>query len=215
MTVRISLAITSLALVSLTACSKTGTSSLRQQVDRDETVGADGSGTQREDAGFSSFLDAALIDSGDVDASAVRVGSEPYSCGAPEQGLMPVDCTAFGDESAGCVFSNHCACTESDGYKCEGSHDNSGPECEPGVVCVVKREDVPQNRVGSLPTSCGDPAFRSRKSIDCTRYGDLDAVCVFGDHCMCSVDKGFECQQTFSDDIVRECEPGAYCVPKS
>ena len=204
-----------LALFSLTACLETGTSSLREQGEQDATVFTDDGGAQREDAGRASILDASIGDSGLVDAATGRVGSESNSCGAPQQGLTPIDCTEFGDENAGCEFSNHCACTESEGYKCEGSHDNSGPECEPGVVCVAKREDVPENRVGSLPTSCGDPAFEGRKSIDCTRYGDVNAFCVFGDHCACSIEEGFECQRTFGPGIDRECEPGAYCVPKS
>ena len=66
-----------------------------------------------------------------VPAEPVRVGSDPSSCGAEQQGLTPVDCTAGGDENAFCVFSNHCACSE--GYVCEISE--APGECEPGEGC--------------------------------------------------------------------------------
>ncbi len=60
-------------------------------------------------------------------------GAHPWSCGAPGQELEPVDCTAFGDAAAACVFSNHCMCSE--GFVCEDEMGRGG-ECAPGNRCV-------------------------------------------------------------------------------
>ena len=60
-------------------------------------------------------------------------GAHPWSCGAPDQELDPVDCTAFGDAGAQCVFSNHCMCSE--GFVCENEMGRGG-ECAPGNRCV-------------------------------------------------------------------------------
>ncbi len=64
------------------------------------------------------------------------VGHTATSCGAASQGLVPVDCTAFGDENAFCVYSNHCACSE--GFECETAVNNAwgNDECDPGIVCI-------------------------------------------------------------------------------
>lgn len=45
---------------------------------------------------------------------------------------------------------------------------------------------------------------------DCKSKGDINAVCVFGHHCMCSTDEGFECA---SDPANKECQPEILCVP--
>lgn len=139
-------------------------------------------------------------------------GTTATSCGAEDQGLVPVDCTAFGDVNAGCVFSNHCACSANDGFKCEGAADGTGSECGPGVVCVPHTAAVSEGEVGSVPTSCGAPG-QGVVPIDCTKYGDVNATCVFSNHCMCSVDDGFVCEtpSDLSGDL--ECDPGVYCVP--
>ena len=64
-----------------------------------------------------------------------QVGSTAESCGSPGQGLSPVDCTAYGDQEAYCVFSNHCACGP--GYECETPLDASSQnECAPASSCV-------------------------------------------------------------------------------
>ena len=62
-----------------------------------------------------------------------QVGQVATSCGAADQGLTPIDCTAHGDTTAFCVFGNHCSC--SDGFVCErpGFVD---PECDAGASCV-------------------------------------------------------------------------------
>lgn len=45
-----------------------------------------------------------------------------------------VDCTAYGDIRATCVFSNHCFCNE--GFTCEGGQTWMGAECHPRASCV-------------------------------------------------------------------------------
>ena len=64
------------------------------------------------------------------------VGSVPSSCGSPSQDLEPVDCTENGDANAQCVFSNHCMCSEADGFECETPGDVVSAECASGSSCV-------------------------------------------------------------------------------
>jgi len=67
----------------------------------------------------------------------VMIGSDPTSCGAPGQGLEPIDCTEHGDTNAQCVFSNHCFCTADDGFECEQRRDGlTVEECAEGSTCV-------------------------------------------------------------------------------
>ena len=128
------------------------------------------------------------------------VGSVPTSCGSPGQGLTPVDCTREGDESAQCVFSNHCLCAE--GFSCQQQTQWPGtPECDPGAICI------PNDRVGSFYASCGSPDA-GMTPVDCRAGGDREAYCVFGDHCACS--DGFVCANT---DRPGECDPGETCQP--
>ena len=161
------------------------------------------------DAGSSDTTDAAALDSGPLRA----VGSTPSACGSEN----PVDCTEFGDSNATCIDSSRCACSVDEDFKCEGASDENGAECAVGVVCVVKRQDISERRVGNAPSSCGDPINQELIPIDCTRYGDLMAACVFGNHCMCSIENGFRCQVIEGANPPvpgdRECAPGAYCIP--
>ena len=160
------------------------------------------------DAGVSETSDAASVDAGVI----APPGSGPSSCGSER----PVDCSEFGDRDAICVDSSHCSCSLDDNYKCEGASDENGAECAPGVVCVVRRGDVVPSMVGNSSTSCGDPEGQGLIPIDCTRYGDLNAGCVFGNHCMCRLDQGFECANSdvqAGTSEVQECSPGVYCVP--
>jgi hypothetical protein len=97
-----------------------------------------------------STLDADVRDGSQRDADAGDAGIDPsqigqlaVSCGAPSQGLIPVDCTASGDVGAYCVFGNHCACTGD--FRCAATSPTTpecttdGPcECEPGVICVPR-----------------------------------------------------------------------------
>ena len=70
-------------------------------------------------------------------AEDIFVGSHPTSCGSPDQGLEPVDCTENGDVNAQCVFSNHCYCNNDEGFQCPAeSQWNSLQECDPGQTCI-------------------------------------------------------------------------------
>ncbi|MGK0361620.1 MAG: type IV secretory pathway VirB10-like protein [Bradymonadia bacterium] len=61
---------------------------------------------------------------------------------------------------------------------------------------------------GSHPQSCGAPD-QELEPVDCTEQGDVDAVCVFSNHCLCS--DGFVCA---GEAVGGECEAGAICVPE-
>ena len=150
-------------------------------------------------------------DVSEADTEAQGLGYTPTSCGAVDQGLTPVDCTQYGDVDADCVFSNHCLCSVNNGFVCEGWKEGDGKECEPGLVCVPKTPPVDPMEVGHVPTSCG-ASDQGLIPIDCTQYGDKNAVCVFSNHCMCSTDDGFECE-TPSQWGGNECDPGVYCKP--
>jgi hypothetical protein len=147
-------------------------------------------------------------DTAPADAEPEGLGTAPTSCGAIDQGLTPIDCTKYGDSGAGCVFSNHCSCSANDGFVCEGWKEGDGVECLPGIYCVPKAEPVDPQSVGNVPTSCGSP-----DPIDCTQYGDSKAICVFGHHCMCSVEDGFTCASPGEFGGDKECDPGVYCMP--
>lgn len=64
-------------------------------------------------------------------------------------------------------------------------------------------------QVGQVATSCG-AADQGLTPVDCTREGDVEAYCVFGNHCACTV--GFVCERPGAIVGV-ECEPGSICVP--
>ena len=130
-------------------------------------------------------------------SSCVMTGSYPTTCGAPDQGLEPVDCTLYGDVNAVCVYSNHCMCGE--GFVCEST--SLSGECEPGSVCIPE---------GQVPSSCGAPD-QELEPVDCTQYGDSEAQCVFSNHCWCS--EGFACEEGSSFGDGTECVPGSSCVP--
>jgi hypothetical protein len=142
------------------------------------------------------------------DAEPEGLGFTPDSCGSVDQGLTPIDCTQYGDTGADCVFSNHCSCSTNDGFVCEGWKEGDGSECSPGIYCVPLAAPVPPESIGNVPTSCGSP-----DPIDCTQYGDSKAICVFGHHCMCSVENGFTCATPGEFGGDKECDPGVYCMP--
>jgi hypothetical protein len=145
----------------------------------------------------------------------IITGSQPNSCGAEGQGLVPVDCTKYGDANATCVFSNHCMCSVADGYQCDkASEFGDGSECEEGSSCVPTPEPVDPDLVGAMPTSCGSPS-QDLEPIDCTKYGDKNAECVFSNHCKCSIDEGFKCEKASEFGDGAECEPESSCLPSS
>ncbi len=166
-------------------------------VDADQEWAVDGT-TPGADTGLTPAADA----SPQAPDASVSLGNVPASCGAEGQGLTPVDCTAAGDDAADCVFSNHCMCSE--GFECEAETMWPGTnECDPGSICVPIR---PVN-IGSDPTSCGSPD-QGLVPVDCTSGGDVDANCVFSNHCSCS--EGFLCEQSGTPG---ECAAGERCVP--
>lgn len=133
-----------------------------------------------------------------------EIGVVPQSCGGGRDGTGPVDCTAAGDADARCVFGDHCLCSE--GFMCQvQTMWPETPECDPGSICIPAQIDRSQ------PTSCGGGG-PNEMPVDCTAGGDVDAVCVFSDHCWCSV--GFACDiggMPVGEN--EECAPGVGCLP--
>jgi hypothetical protein len=102
----------------------------------------------------------------------------------------------------------------------------SADECEEGQVCEapdtwgivagttlgVCTWPIPQ---GMTNTDCG--SLEQGEDVvptDCTANGDTESMCVFSNHCMCSV--GFECEEVFEGLMpgAKECAPGSSCVPE-
>ena len=133
------------------------------------------------------------------------VGSSRHSCGSPDQNLEPVDCSASGDFNSMCVFSNHCLCSE--GYICDGATQSANAsECDPGSICIPN----PMSLIGTTAQECGAPD-QGLDPVDCTAAGDLNSVCVYSNHCMCS--EGYICQSDSQWPNTSECDPGSICVP--
>ena len=65
--------------------------------------------------------------------------------------------------------------------------------------------------VGSSATSCGAES-QGLEPVDCTMHGDVNAYCVYSNHCACSTDDGFQCEEPLMDDWA-ECAPGSSCIP--
>lgn len=65
------------------------------------------------------------------------------------------------------------------------------------------------SQIGQVATSCG-AADQGLTPVDCTREGDTDAYCVFGNHCACTT--GFVCERPGAIVGV-ECEAGSICIP--
>jgi hypothetical protein len=82
----------------------------------------------------------------------------------------------------------------------------------------VADSGVDPSQLGTLPVSCGRFGGDGSAPVDCTGNGDVDAICVFGDHCGCS--ERFRCTEPFSPDQAScagrlcECARGATCVPR-
>lgn len=71
--------------------------------------------------------------------------------------------------------------------------------------------DVDPLDIGNIATSCGSP-MQDLVPVDCTRNGDVDSFCVFGNHCACS--EGYECEVPFADIDGPECAAGSVCIPR-
>ena len=65
---------------------------------------------------------------------------------------------------------------------------------------------------GTSGTSCGSPS-QGLEPVDCTMHGDTEAFCIYGNHCFCNIDAGFECEAPLMGDDLEECAPGSVCVP--
>ena len=72
--------------------------------------------------------------------------------------------------------------------------------------------EIDPNQIGSVPASCGAEG-QGLVPVDCTEHGDVNATCVFSNHCACSLDDGFECEEPRWEDS-RECAEGSTCISK-
>lgn len=71
--------------------------------------------------------------------------------------------------------------------------------------------ELDSDLVGTTASSCGN-LIEDRMAVDCTLHGDVNAGCVFGDHCFCSPE--FRCTSEILYAGTNECDPGATCVPR-
>ena len=148
--------------------------------------------------------DSALDMAPPEDMAVEPPGHTPSSCGDPEFVVEPVDCTSAGDLSAMCIFSHHCMCSA--GFVCAMGSDVEGTEeCAPGDICVPMGPD------GSRPDNCGSED-NGNDPVDCTKHGDEWAICVFGDHCLCS--ERFVCLGDEVAQAQRECQRSTSCIPR-
>lgn len=84
------------------------------------------------------------------------------------------------------------------------------PDAAPDAAPDVGRDAwIDPLDVGQIATSCGAES-QGLVPVDCTSHGDVDAYCVFGNHCACTT--GFVCERPGAI-VAAECEPGAVCVP--
>ena len=74
----------------------------------------------------------------------------------------------------------------------------------------VETPDEPLN-TGSHPTSCGAES-QGLEPVDCTEHGDVNAQCVFSNHCYCTLEDGYVCEEKEDWMDVEECAPGSTCV---
>jgi hypothetical protein len=93
-----------------------------------------------------------------------------------------------------------------------GAPSSGGAEGSGGGDFVIA--PPPQGDNGSIAVSCGyyiyvDGMDIGPDPIDCTAYGDVDAICVFSNHCYCS--EGFRC--ALESEWGQECDQRVTCVP--
>lgn len=69
--------------------------------------------------------------------------------------------------------------------------------------------DEPAEPEGARNDSCGDQ-MQGLTPVDCTALGDVNAFCVFSNHCLCST--GFVCEVS---GVSGECAPGQRCEPET
>ncbi|MBT6434516.1 MAG: hypothetical protein HOK97_21250 [Deltaproteobacteria bacterium] len=93
----------------------------------------------------------------------------------------------------------------SDAQPESGEQQNTETETETG-------DDEDSIHVGSSPTSCGSES-QGLEPVDCTMHGDVNAFCVFSNHCFCSAADGFQCESESQWQSLEECNPGSTCIP--
>ena len=96
-----------------------------------------------------------------------------------------------------------------------GTQETSDAQPESGEQQNTKTEtgdDEDSIHVGSSPTSCGSES-QGLEPIDCTMHGDVNAFCVFSNHCFCSAVDGFQCESESQWQSLEECNPGSTCIP--
>jgi len=149
------------------------------------------------------------------DPSDLNTGNTGTSCGSPDQGLTPIDCTSQGDSGAECVFSNHCLC--SDGFVCEANDENfTEQECAAGVVCVAEETST------DGPDWSSRPAGQCAETADCAEFptglqscspfpgGRCTGGCGSDDDCGDNTECKFgACVETCVDDL--DCHLGLRC----
>ena len=182
-----------------------GTEMAGTEIAGTETAGTEMAGTEMAGTEIAGTEMAGTETAGTEMAGTEFIGHDATSCGSPDQGLNPVDCTQAGDVNSACVFSNHCMCSE--GYVCENNTlwPNTS-ECDPGSICIPE----PMIPIGASPQSCGAPE-QDLDPVDCTVHGDLNSVCVFSNHCLCS--GGYICDDSTQASNASECDPGSVCIP--
>jgi len=69
--------------------------------------------------------------------------------------------------------------------------------------------------LGQTGSSCG-AASQGLTPVDCTENGDINAFCVYSNHCACSVVDGFQCETPYghisSEGAYEECAAGSGCI---
>ena len=149
------------------------------------------------------------------DPTDVNVGNSATSCGSPDQGLTPIDCTEEGDAQAECVFSNHCLCGE--GFVCADDSENfTEQECAPGVMCV------PAETTTDAPDWSSRPAGQCAETADCPEFptglqscspfpgGRCTGGCGSDSDCIGNAECKFgACVETCVDDL--DCHLGLRC----
>ena len=149
------------------------------------------------------------------DPTDINVGNTATSCGSPDQGLTPIDCTAEGDTNADCVFGNHCLC--SDGFVCEDNDENfTSQECAPQVMCI------PAESTTEGPDWSSRPAGQCAETSDCAEFpsgaqtcspfpgGRCTGGCGTDDDCGENTECRFgACVETCTDDL--DCHLGLRC----
>jgi hypothetical protein len=76
-------------------------------------------------------------------------------------------------------------------------------------------DDSDDGSLGQTGSSCG-AASQGLTPVDCTENGDVNAFCVYSNHCACSIVDGFQCETPYghisSEGAYEECAAGSGCI---